>query len=93
MSLIFCQFAAAGNLNSSNATVSAPVMNGVQPAALQNGVSANGETADFEEIVHLNNSGNQGPTQPVLAFETGEPFMMKTGPMKPQHVAGTAKRY
>lgn len=78
--------------------VSGPVVNGVQPAAHQNGVSANGEAADFEEIIQLNNSGNPAQTQsglvsdPILAFEGGEPFLMKTGPMKPQHVAGTVMR-
>lgn len=89
--------AAAGNLQSPGAAVlspSAPVVNGVQPATHQNGVSANGEAADFEEIIQLNNGGNQTQTQsglvsePILAFEGGEPFLMKTGPMKPQHVAG-----
>ena len=89
--------AAAGNLQSPGAAVlspSAPVVNGVQPAAHQNGVSANGEAADFEEIIQLNNGGNPTQTQsglvgePILAFEGGEPFLMKTGPMKPQHVAG-----
>ena len=97
--------AAAVNLQSPDAavlspsqSVSAPVVNGVQPAAHQNGVSANGEAADFEEIIQLNNSGNPAQTQsglvsePILAFEGGEPFLMKTGPMKPQHVAGTEKR-
>ncbi|KAM9340076.1 uncharacterized protein ABDE67_015792 isoform 2-T2 [Symphorus nematophorus] len=88
---------AAGNLQSPGAAVlspqSAPVVNGVQPAAHQNGVSANGEAADFEEIIQLNNSGPPAQTQsglvsePILAFEGGEPFLMKTGPMKPQHVA------
>ncbi|XP_027142612.1 MAP7 domain-containing protein 1 isoform X2 [Larimichthys crocea] len=82
---------AAGNLQS--AAVSAPVVNGVQPATHQNGLSANGEAADFEEIIQLNNSSNPAQTQsglvsePILAFEGGEPFLMKTGPMKPQHVA------
>uniref|UniRef100_A0A3B4X690 MAP7 domain containing 1b n=1 Tax=Seriola lalandi dorsalis TaxID=1841481 RepID=A0A3B4X690_SERLL len=70
-----------------------PVVNGVQPAPHQNGVSANGEAAEFEEIIQLNNGSNPGPQQgalvsePILAFEGGEPFLMKTGPMKPQHVA------
>ncbi|KAF0024423.1 hypothetical protein F2P81_023225 [Scophthalmus maximus] len=73
--------------------VSSPVGNGVQPAAHQNGVSARGEAADFEEIIQLNKSGNAGQQQsglvgePILAFEGAEPFLMKTGPMKPQHVA------
>ncbi|TKS88184.1 MAP7 domain-containing protein 1 [Collichthys lucidus] len=82
---------AAGNLQSA---VSAPVVNGVQPATHQNGVSANKEAADFEEIIQLNNSSKPAQTQsglvsePILAFEGGEPFLMKADPMKPQHVAG-----
>lgn len=74
--------------------VSTPVVNGVQLTTHQNGVSPNGEAADFEELVQLKNS-NPGQQQsglvgePILAFEGGEPFLMKTGPMKPQHVAGT----
>ncbi|XP_073677916.1 MAP7 domain-containing protein 1b isoform X3 [Garra rufa] len=71
----------------------APVINGVQPTKHQNGLSSNGEAADFEEIIKLSNhsgSGNSGqgqPADPIMAFEGGEPFMMKAGPMKPQHVA------
>lgn len=72
----------------------APVVNGVQPTKHQNGLSSNGEAADFEEIIKLSNhsgSGNSGqgqPADPIMAFEGREPFMMKAGPMKPQHVAG-----
>ena len=84
--------AAPGNLQSPGA-----VLNGVQATAHQNGVSAKGEAADFEEIIKLKNGSN--PTQqqsglvgePILAFEGGEPFLMKTSPMKPQHVAGKNK--
>ncbi|XP_022613035.1 MAP7 domain-containing protein 1-like isoform X5 [Seriola dumerili] len=90
---------APGNLQSPGAAVLSPspgpdpVVNGVQPAPHQNGVSANGEAAEFEEIIQLNNGSNPSPQQgalvsePILAFEGGEPFLMKTGPMKPQHVA------
>lgn len=80
--------AAAGNLSNTTAasqTGSAPLINGVQPAAHQNGIQANGEKAEFEEIIH----GKPAQTQPILTFEAGEPFLMKTGAMKPQHVAGT----
>lgn len=93
---------APGNLQAPSASVLNPaqnvsspvVVNGVQPSVHQNGVSANG--TDFEEIIQLNNSGGSGnPSQqqsglvsePIMAFEGGEPFLMKTGPMKPQHVA------
>ncbi|XP_039534545.1 MAP7 domain-containing protein 1b isoform X6 [Pimephales promelas] len=71
----------------------APVINGVQPTKHQNGLSSNGEAADFEKIIKLSNhsgSGNSGqgqPADPIMAFEGGEPFMMKAGPMKSQHVA------
>lgn len=67
------------------ASQSGSVINGVQPAAHLNGIQANGEKAEFEEIIH----GNPAQTQPILTFEAGEPFLMKTGAMKPQHVAGT----
>ncbi|XP_029700895.1 MAP7 domain-containing protein 1b isoform X4 [Takifugu rubripes] len=76
---------AANLLNSAAAsqTGPAPLLNGVQPAAHQNGIPANGEKAEFKEIIH----GNPAQTQPILTFESGEPFLMKTGAMKPQHVA------
>ncbi|KAL6099493.1 map7d1 [Pungitius sinensis] len=85
--------AAAGNVQSAGAAVCGPIVNGVQPPVHQNGISANGEAADFKGVVQLNSTGN--PTQPqsglvgepILAFEGAEPFLMKTGPMKPQHVA------
>ncbi|XP_010871812.1 MAP7 domain-containing protein 1 isoform X2 [Esox lucius] len=75
-----------------------PILNGVQPANHQNGLSANGEVSDFKQIIQLSNhtgSSNCGPAQtvsgnvsePILAFEGGESFRMKTGSMKPQHVA------
>lgn len=100
--------AAPGNLQAPSASVLNPaqnvsspvVVNGVQPSVHQNGVSANG--TDFEEIIQLNNSGSSGnPSQqqsglvsePIMAFEGGEPFLMKTGPMKPQHVAGTETQH
>lgn len=79
---------------------SSPVLNVVRPAMHQNGLSANGKAADFEQIIQLSNhsrSSNGGPgkpgsgivSDPILAFEGGEPFLMKTGPMKPQHAAGS----
>ncbi|XP_051991404.1 MAP7 domain-containing protein 1-like isoform X3 [Xyrauchen texanus] len=71
---------------------SSPLINGVQTNKHQNGLSSNGETADFEEIIKLSNhsgssSGQGQPADPIMAFEGGEPFMMKAGPIKPQHVA------
>ncbi|XP_015830324.1 MAP7 domain-containing protein 1 isoform X5 [Nothobranchius furzeri] len=54
------------------------LVNGIQPAAHQNGVSANGS---LEEMM---DSQLQGGLQ---AFEGAEPFLMKTGAMKPQHIA------
>uniref|UniRef100_A0A671KKP7 MAP7 domain-containing protein 1-like n=1 Tax=Sinocyclocheilus anshuiensis TaxID=1608454 RepID=A0A671KKP7_9TELE len=38
-------------------------------------------------------SGQGQPADPIMAFEGGEPFMMKAGPMKPQHVAGKIGYY
>ncbi|XP_061096183.1 MAP7 domain-containing protein 1a isoform X2 [Conger conger] len=75
-----------------------PVVNGVPPLKHENGLSGKGEAADFEEIITLSNhSGSNGggrekpesdaPAEPILAFEGGEPFLKKAGPMKPQHVA------
>lgn len=84
---IGCRRPAAGSLPNTTAapqTGSAPVINGVQPAAHQNGLQANGEKAEFEELIHA----KPPQTQPILTFEAGEPFLMKTGAMKPQHVAG-----
>lgn len=84
----------ASVLNASQSVSGPVVVNGIQPTAHQNGVSTNG--ADFAEIIQLNSSGSGGnPSQqqgglvnePIMAFEGGEPFLMKTGPMKPQHVA------
>uniref|UniRef100_A0A1A7XZ21 Microtubule-associated protein 7 domain containing 1b n=2 Tax=Iconisemion striatum TaxID=60296 RepID=A0A1A7XZ21_9TELE len=54
------------------------VVNGIQPAAHQNGVSANGS---LEEMMDSQLQGG------LLAFEGAEPFLMKTGAMKPQHIA------
>eukprot|EP00063_Salmo_salar_P081112 XP_014055947.1 PREDICTED: MAP7 domain-containing protein 1-like isoform X6 [Salmo salar] len=75
------------------------VVNGVQPARHENGLSSKGDTAHFEEVIQLANQGNSSnggreksesdmPTEPILAFESDEPFLKKVGPMKPQHVAG-----
>ncbi|KAJ3609010.1 hypothetical protein NHX12_023537 [Muraenolepis orangiensis] len=68
------------NNGAANAVVGPPpavsgaaAVNGVQPAGHQNGLSPNVDAAKFGD--------------PILAYEGGEPFMMKTGPMKPQHVA------
>lgn len=76
------------------------MVNGVQPASHENGLPSKGDTAHFEEIIQLANQGNSSnggreksesdmPTEPILAFESDEPFLKKVGPMKPQHVAGT----
>lgn len=74
-----------------------PVINGVQPAKHENGLSAKGESAGFEEIIQLSNhSSGEGrdktetgvSAEPILAFEAGEPFLKKAGSIKPQHVTG-----
>uniref|UniRef100_A0A8C7WB80 MAP7 domain containing 1 n=1 Tax=Oncorhynchus mykiss TaxID=8022 RepID=A0A8C7WB80_ONCMY len=75
------------------------VVNGVQPARHENGLSSKGNTAHFEEVIQLANQGNSSnggreksesdmPIEPILAFESDEPFLKKVGTMKPQHVAG-----
>ncbi|XP_026886989.2 MAP7 domain-containing protein 1b isoform X3 [Electrophorus electricus] len=74
------------------------VVNGVQPTKHHNGLGSSEEAGDFEEIIQLSNrSGGSSSgqsqsqtgiaTEPIMAFEGGEPFLMKAGPMKPHHVA------
>lgn len=77
---------------------SAPVLNGVQPAKHQNGLSPNGDSADFDDIIQMSNhsgGGNVGTDKPansntILAFDEGDPFLMKGGAMKTHHVTGTS---
>ncbi|KAJ8405066.1 hypothetical protein AAFF_G00329870 [Aldrovandia affinis] len=75
-----------------------PVLNGVQTAKHENGLSSKGEAGEFEEIIQLSNHGGSNgsgreksesdvPGEPILAFDGGEPFLKKAGSMKPQHVA------
>ncbi|XP_018555419.1 MAP7 domain-containing protein 1a isoform X3 [Lates calcarifer] len=77
---------------------SVQVVNGVQPTRHENGLSTKGDTAHFEDIIHLTNHGNTTngardksetsmATEPILTFESEESFMKKAGPIKPQHVA------
>ncbi|MBN3305201.1 MA7D1 protein, partial [Amia calva] len=75
---------------------SLPVVNGVQTAKHENGLSAKGEGTDFEEIIELanhsgsNNGGREkSESEPILAFESEEPFLKKASSLKTQHVAGT----
>ncbi|XP_030214093.1 MAP7 domain-containing protein 1a isoform X2 [Gadus morhua] len=64
----------------------------------ENGLSAKEAPPLFEEIIQLTNHGNStnggrdkpqsdALAEPILAFESEEPFMKKASPMKPQHVA------
>ncbi|XP_066573489.1 MAP7 domain-containing protein 1 isoform X5 [Amia ocellicauda] len=73
---------------------SLPVVNGVQTAKHENGLSAKGEGTDFEEIIELanhsgsNNGGREkSESEPILAFESEEPFLKKASSLKTQHVA------
>ncbi|XP_026083524.1 MAP7 domain-containing protein 1-like isoform X5 [Carassius auratus] len=75
-------------------SLSVLVVNGVQPSKHENGLPANGEGSHFGEIIQLSNHNNgreksvtDRPDEPIMAFESGEPFLKKTGPIKPQHVA------
>uniref|UniRef100_A0A3P9NG81 MAP7 domain containing 1 n=1 Tax=Poecilia reticulata TaxID=8081 RepID=A0A3P9NG81_POERE len=80
-------------------TLFCPVMvNGLQPARHENGLSSKGDAGHFEDFIHLTNQDNASngardnsetgtPAEPILAFESEESFMKKAGPMKPQHVA------
>ncbi|KAF4102979.1 hypothetical protein G5714_015862 [Onychostoma macrolepis] len=77
-----------------NESLSVLVVNGVQTSKHENGLSAKGEASHFEEIIQLSNHNNgrekseiDRPDEPIMAFESGESFLKKTGPIKPQHVA------
>lgn len=82
-----------------SANDSSSVVNGVQPAKHENGLSGKGEATHFEEIIqlanHCDSNGSSGrdnsasdiPGEPIMAFESGDSFLKKAGPMKPQHVA------
>ncbi|KAK6474469.1 MAP7 domain-containing protein 1-like isoform X2 [Huso huso] len=75
------------------------LVNGMQLAKHENGLSTKREGPDFEEIIDLSNhsdSSNGGrekseseiPSDPIIAFEEGESFLKKkAGSLKPQHVA------
>lgn len=84
-------------------SLSALVVNGVQPTKHENGLSAKGEASHFENILQLSNhsSGRERSEtdisdEPIIAFDGGESYLKKTAPIKPQHVAGnisTAKLF
>lgn len=74
------------------------VVNGVQSARHENGLSTKADTAHFGDIIHLANHGNTTngardksetnmASEPILTFDSEDSFMKKAGPMKPQHVA------
>lgn len=76
-------------------SLSVLVVNGVQPIKHENGLSAKGNTDHFEDILQLANHSNGREKseadisdEPIMAFDSGESFLKKTGPIKPQHVAG-----
>ncbi|XP_056330839.1 MAP7 domain-containing protein 1a isoform X3 [Danio aesculapii] len=77
-----------------NQSLSVPVLNGIQTSKHENGLSSKGEASQFEEILQLSNHNNgreksetDRPDEPIMAFESSESFLKKTGPLKPQHVA------
>ncbi|XP_008290126.1 MAP7 domain-containing protein 1a isoform X3 [Stegastes partitus] len=87
-----------GQTNVTESSHSVQVVNGVQPVRHENGLCTKGDSAHFEDIIHLTNHGNTTngardksetsmATEPILSFESDESFMKKAGPMKPQHVA------
>lgn len=74
------------------------VINGIQAPKHENGLSG-GEAPRFEEIIQLSNHGgangsgrekseSDNSNEPITAFDGGNAFLKKAGPMKPQHVAG-----
>lgn len=77
-----------------NESLSVLVVNGVQTSKHENDLSAKGEASHFEEIIQLSNHNNgrekseiDRHDEPIMAFESRESFLKKTGPIKPQHVA------
>ncbi|XP_029360728.1 MAP7 domain-containing protein 1a isoform X3 [Echeneis naucrates] len=87
-----------GQMNVKESSSSVQVVNGVQATRHENGLSSKGDTAHFENIIHLANHDNTTngardksetsmATEPILSFDSEESFMRKTGSMKPQHVA------
>ncbi|XP_019122747.1 MAP7 domain-containing protein 1a isoform X3 [Larimichthys crocea] len=87
-----------GQTNVKESSPSVQVVNGIQPARHENGLSTKGDTANFGDIIHLTNHGNTAngardksesnmATEQIITFESEDPFMKKAGPMKPQHVA------
>ncbi|XP_058246217.1 MAP7 domain-containing protein 1a isoform X4 [Hemibagrus wyckioides] len=73
------------------------VINGIQAPKHENGLSG-GEASRFEEIIQLSNHGgangsgrekseSDNSNEPITAFDGGNAFLKKAGPMKPQHVA------
>ncbi|XP_028835935.1 MAP7 domain-containing protein 1a isoform X5 [Denticeps clupeoides] len=77
---------------------SSVIVNGVQPSKHENGLSSKGDSAHFEKIIQLSNhsdtnGGGQEKSdtditdEPIIAFESGDGFLKKAGPMKSQHVA------
>ncbi|XP_053089660.1 MAP7 domain-containing protein 1a isoform X5 [Pangasianodon hypophthalmus] len=73
------------------------VINGIQAPKHENGLSG-GEASRFGEIIQLSNHGGANgsgreksetdiPNEPIVAFDSGNTFLKKAGPMKPQHVA------
>nr|XP_055066643.1 MAP7 domain-containing protein 1a isoform X5 [Misgurnus anguillicaudatus] len=75
-------------------SLSALVVNGVQPTKHENGLSAKGEAHHIENILQLSShsSGREMSEtgisdEPIMAFDGGESYLKKTGPIKPQHVA------
>ncbi|XP_071325124.1 MAP7 domain-containing protein 1a isoform X3 [Trachinotus anak] len=90
-----------GQTNIKESSPSVQVVNGVQPTRHENGLSSKGDTAHFEDIIHLANHGNTTngardksetsmATEQILTFDSEESFMKKAGPMKPQHVAAAS---
>lgn len=74
------------------------MINGIQAPKHENGLPG-GEASRLEEIIQLsshssaNSSGREKsepdiPNESIVAFDGGNTFLKKAGPMKPQHVAG-----
>uniref|UniRef100_A0A8C5G303 MAP7 domain containing 1a n=1 Tax=Gouania willdenowi TaxID=441366 RepID=A0A8C5G303_GOUWI len=81
-----------------SSSVSVTLVNGVQAARHENGLSTKGDASHFEDIIHLANHGNATngsrvksesggvASNAILSFESDESFMKKASVLKPQHV-------
>ncbi|KAJ8366447.1 hypothetical protein AAFF_G00355480 [Aldrovandia affinis] len=82
----------AETVQSQGSMKESPLMNGVQTANHHNGLS----DLEIIQLASHTGGGNEGrersesgiPSDPIPALDSGEAFLMKTGSLKAQHIAG-----